>query len=74
MDDVPVRSASLVLDPFRDGAGGVVVELFGDALVGVAGQGRGGVPELFGDDFDVDAGVQGDGGGAVTQIVEPYGW
>jgi hypothetical protein len=53
-------------DAFGDGSGGFVVEFFGDALVGVAGEGGGGVAELFGDDFDVDAGFEGDGGGAVA--------
>jgi hypothetical protein len=50
-------------DSGGDRVGGVLVHLFGDALVGVAGQGGGGVAELFGDNFDIDACVEGDGGG-----------
>jgi hypothetical protein len=51
---------------FSDGSGGFVMQLLGDALVGVAGEGRRRVAELFGDDFDVDAGFEGDGGSAVA--------
>ena len=54
--------AVLASKPLGDGVGRGAVQLFGDALVGVAGQGGGGVTELLGDDLDVDAGVQGDAG------------
>lgn len=46
--------------------GCAAVQVLGDALVGVAGEGGSGVAELFGEDLDVDAGVEGDGGGAVA--------
>ena len=59
------RVAAFGFDALGDGSGCFVVEFFGDALVGVAGEGGGGVAELFGDNFDVDAGFEGDGGGAV---------
>ena len=53
-------------DACGDGTSCFVVQFLGDALVGVAGEGRGGVAELFGDDFDVDASFKGDGRGSVA--------
>src|SRR6266536_6271392 len=70
-----VRCTSGALAPPVDllghGIGGGVVQAFDHALVGVAGEGGGGVAELFLDDFDVDTGVEGHGGGAVAQVVQP---
>jgi hypothetical protein len=58
------------VDLVRDCLGCFVVKALDDALVGVAGEGGRGVAELVGDDLDVDARVEGDGGGSVPQVVE----
>src|SRR5689334_18566850 len=62
--------ASLAGDLLGDGVGCVVVQLFDHALVGVAGQGSGGMAELLRDDLDVDAGRQSDRGSAVPQVMQ----
>ena len=62
---------SLAGDLLGDGDGGVVVQLFDHALVGVAGKGGSGLAGLLRDDLDVDASCQGDRRGAVSQVMQP---
>jgi hypothetical protein len=67
----PVDAAGCLDDHVGGGLGGPVGGFGQDAGVGVGGGDDAGMAQHLLDDLQVGAGCQGDGGGAVAQVVEP---
>ena len=70
---MPVGAVGVGQGPL-DGVDGAPGGLGGQVAVDVRGRGECGVPQRLGDDGEGDAGVDGEGGGQVPQVVQGDAW